>query len=112
MVEAAGSIPWPRLQRVLTHEGAEELLALATATWGANHAGVQACRERLSLPAAQLNPEPLLTGDDLVAQGLRPGRYFGELLEFVRDAQLEQQICNREQALELANQWVARHATD
>ena len=44
-------------------------------------------------------PPPLIGGRDLIALGLQPGPSFGALLERVRDAQLEQQISTREEAL-------------
>ena len=106
------SVPWPRLQRVLVHAGAADLLTLATAKWGADHAGVQRCRQRLAWPTEKLNPQPLLTGDDLVAHGLQPGKYFGELLDKIRDAQLEQQIIDRKQAFEFVEKWLEDHAFD
>ncbi len=106
VIADASSLPWPRLQRVLVHNGAEELLALATATWGAEHSGVLLSRERLAWPAEKLHPDPLVTGDDLVAHGLRPGKYFGELLDHIRDAQLEEKISSRQQAFEWVDQWL------
>ena len=112
VIADVGSLPWPQLQRLLVHEGAEELLALATATWGADHAGVLLSRERLAWPAEKMNPEPLVTGDDLVARGLRPGKYFGELLDSVRDAQLEEKISDQQQAFAWVDQWLAKHPTE
>lgn len=108
-VERATTLPWPQLQRVLVQEGAADLLSLASAIWGAAHEGVKTCQQRISLPEEQLNPEPLVTGDDLVAHGLQPGKYFGELLDFVRDAQLENQITDQQQALRLVERWLQQH---
>jgi poly(A) polymerase len=111
-IDEAASLPWPQLQRLLVHDGANDLLALATANWGAEHAGVKACRERLAWPAEKLNPQPLVTGDDLVAHGLRPGKYFGQLLDHIRDAQLEQQIDDQKQAFELVDKWLCSHPVE
>jgi tRNA nucleotidyltransferase/poly(A) polymerase len=108
-VDQATRLPWPQLQRTLVHAGIDDLLTLASALWGADHPGLVLCRERLTLPSDQLNPEPLLSGDDLVAHGLKPAKYFGPLLELVRDAQLEAQIENRAQALALVDRWLAAH---
>jgi len=105
-VDQAATLPWPRLQRVLVHAGADELLVLASACWGAEHQGVQTCHERIALPAEQFNPSPLLTGDDLVGHGLQPGKYFGELLDHIRDAQLDQKINSPSQAFKLVDQWI------
>ena len=91
-VRTADELPWPELQRVLVHDDAAELLALATAVLGADHPGVRLCTAKLALPPAQLNPPLLLTGDDLVRRGLEPGPHFARLLTAVRDAQLEGQI--------------------
>jgi poly(A) polymerase len=49
-------------------------------------------------------PPPLLTGDDLVAAGWTPGPVFKRVLDQVYDAQLEDNITTKQQALELANQ--------
>lgn len=49
----------------------------------------------------QLKPKPLLTGDDLIAEGYRPGPQFSTMLSAAEDAQLEGRIATREEALEL-----------
>jgi tRNA nucleotidyltransferase/poly(A) polymerase len=48
------------------------------------------------------SPPPLLTGDDLTAAGYRPGPAFKRVLDQVYDAQLEDQIKTKDEALELA----------
>jgi len=50
-----------------------------------------------------LNPAPLITGDDLVAAGHKPGPAFRRVLDAVYDAQLEARITDRAQALALAD---------
>ncbi|HMF90585.1 MAG TPA: CCA tRNA nucleotidyltransferase [Candidatus Angelobacter sp.] len=59
-----------------------------------------------SLPPEQIHPQPLITGDDLIAAGYRPGPQFKELLTAVEDAQLEGSIRTKEEALALV-----RHKT-
>jgi poly(A) polymerase len=49
-----------------------------------------------------LAPRPLITGDDLLSLGMTPGPRFGVILERVYEAQLEERVATREQALELA----------
>lgn len=95
-------MPWPRLQRLLIDRGAGELVDLFAAVHGPEHPAVRCCRERLALPPDQLNPPPLVTGDDLVRHGARPGRRFGPVLERVRDAQLEGRVTTHDEALKLA----------
>jgi poly(A) polymerase len=49
----------------------------------------------------QIRPRLLLTGEDLIAAGYRPGPQFRTMLEAAEDAQLEGAIATREQALRL-----------
>jgi poly(A) polymerase len=44
-------------------------------------------------------PPPLVSGDDLIALGLKPGPKFGEILEAVETRQLEGALKDREEAL-------------
>ncbi|HJQ78334.1 MAG TPA: CCA tRNA nucleotidyltransferase [Lacipirellulaceae bacterium] len=94
---------WPSLQRILTHEGATELLALHEAMAGSDDPALAFCRERLAWPPERLNPPPLLDGAALIAHGLAPGPQFAQLLEQVRDAQLEGRIQTRDEALALVD---------
>ncbi|MBM3450602.1 MAG: CCA tRNA nucleotidyltransferase, partial [Armatimonadetes bacterium] len=63
---------------------------------------------RGALTQAELAPPRLVTGDDLVALGLRPGPAFSEILEEVREAQLEGRVHDREAGLALAAESAAR----
>ncbi len=111
-IAEAEQLPWPRLQRILTHDGARELMALAQAALGSTHVGVVKCQEFLALPVEKLNPPPLLTGDDLVRHGYQPGRHFARLLTAIRDAQLEGQVRNEAEALKLAEQLIQAEDID
>lgn len=92
VIRDAPNIFWPRLQRVLVHDGAEELVALYEAIAGPGDAALAFVRERLSWPAEKLNPPPLIDGSDLIRHGLAPSPEFARLLEAVRDAQLRGEI--------------------
>ncbi len=103
----ARRLPWPRLQRVLIHEGIDDLLALDEAAARAAEvelADIEFCRQRLALPREVLDPTPLVTGDDLIAHGVPRGKQYPRLLEAVRDAQLEGRITTREEALRLVDE--------
>ncbi len=52
-----------------------------------------------SIPAEKMRPEPLITGDDLIAAGYSPGPRFKEILSAVEDGQLEGKLLSREDAL-------------
>jgi len=60
--------------------------------------------ELRELSTTDFAPPPLLTGDDLTAEGLKPGPIFRRILERVYDAQLEGSITTREQAFRMARQ--------
>jgi tRNA nucleotidyltransferase/poly(A) polymerase len=104
-IRTASQQPWPKLQRVLIAPRVEELLgycrALAQVVDGST-TEIDFCRARLALPVAELNPPPLITGDDLKQLGMPPGPAYRLVLDAVRDAQLDGQITTREEALALA----------
>lgn len=50
----------------------------------------------------EFSPSPFITGDDLTAAGLKPGKLFKQILNDVYDAQLENQITSKEQAMRMA----------
>jgi poly(A) polymerase len=53
-------------------------------------------------PPEVLKPPPLVTGDDLVAAGYRPGPLFRKALSAAEDAQLEGRARTRAEALLIA----------
>jgi poly(A) polymerase len=100
------SMPWPVLQRLLISPGIDDLLKLHEAialAAGRDTSHVEFCRRRLMLPPNELDPRPLLTGDDLIRHGVPQGKIYKTLLEQVRDAQLERRIENVEEALALVD---------
>jgi len=51
-------------------------------------------------PAAEIRPEPLVNGDDLIELGHKPGPGFKEILSAVEDQQLEGSLTTRDAALD------------
>jgi len=49
----------------------------------------------------QIRPKLLVTGEDLIAAGYKPGPGFKAMLEVAEDAQLEGAVATREEALRL-----------
>lgn len=100
-----------KLKPILVHPGIGELLALHRAIAVANNrdvSHVEFCERVLrEMPADELNPPPVLTGEDLIALGLKPGPAFKRLLDAVREAQLEGQAATKEQALALVQHLLA-----
>jgi poly(A) polymerase len=56
-----------------------------------------------------LKPPPLLTGDDLIAEGYAPGPRFAEILTAVEDAQLEGQLRTSGDAMQLVRERFPLH---
>lgn len=100
--------PWSVIQPLLMLPQRDTLLGLAEA-WaiaqGGSTTGVQYCRQRLATwPAERLDPPPLLTGKQLIELGYRPGRAFKQVLQRVRDLQLDGQLESAAAAAALAQQ--------
>jgi tRNA nucleotidyltransferase/poly(A) polymerase len=111
-IRRASECKWPTLQGLLIDDRIEELLVLAEAVAMTVDGGdneIQVCRQKLSLPPEQLNPVPLITGDDLLQAGMKPSPVFRRILETVRHAQLNGEIQTRHEAMQLAEQTAERH---
>src|SRR5204862_6620250 len=96
-----------KLKETLARPGSRELLALHRAdalASGRSTDAVDYCEGLLrTWTEADLNPPPLLTGHDLTRQGLKPGPVFKEILEKVREAQLDGSIRSKTAALEMVD---------
>jgi hypothetical protein len=99
-LEPCRTMRWSALQPILIAEGIGDLLALMEA---ASPAGAEAahCRTLLAQPREALDPPPLVTGDDLLALGIRPGPRYKTLLQRIRDAQLDGEIRTKDEGLAL-----------
>jgi len=60
------------------------------------------------MSAEQIDPPSLITGRDLLAMGLPPGKQIGRILEAVRMAQLEESVQTRAEALDMARKLAHR----
>jgi poly(A) polymerase len=114
-LQGAASQSWPYVQRLLIEPGINDLMRFYAATHRDDlhaQADIAFCQEKLALTEAQLNPPPLITGDDLQAHGIPPGKVYQQLLEAVRDAQLTHHITSKPSALALAQQLFQKHDTN
>ena len=58
-------------------------------------------REKIAqLPPEAVHPPPLITGEDLITAGYVPGPQFKQILSAVEDAQLENRLRSKSEALE------------
>jgi len=103
-VDGAEKKRWSEIQPLLISPYIEDLLKLAEArarTENRSSTSVAWCRERLTWPEEQLNPPPLIRGDDLLETGIVQGPMFKEILDQIRKAQLDGTVTSREEALKL-----------
>jgi len=90
------------LKRFLAMEKFEEHLELHRLDCLASHGQLDnyqfVKRAREAMPAEELRPARLLTGDDLIRMGYQPGPEMGRILAAVEEAQLEGSLKTREEA--------------
>ena len=63
-------------------------------------------------PPEELNPPPVLTGDDLLKLGWSQGPLFKTVLDAVREAQLEGKVETKDQAIRLAEELKKQFTTE
>ena len=95
------SMPNSRLFPLLAHPFSLDLIHLHRAQ-GFTSAAEHCVRMLRQTSRDVLDPVPLITGDDLIANGWKSGPAFKQTLNAVRAAQLDGQIQNREDAMTLA----------
>jgi poly(A) polymerase len=101
-----------RLRRFVAEERFDEHLALHYADCMSSNRNldnyafcVEARAEFASRTPEAALPPPLLSGYDLLARGYPEGPHLGDILRAVREAQLDDTLRTREEALN----WVAKH---
>lgn len=90
-------------KQLMREEGFQELLTLARCDTLASHGDLSVLEEIEAWCEQQseedVSPPPLITGNDLIARGYRPGQYFRTILSAVEEAQLEDKLSTRGEAL-------------
>jgi tRNA nucleotidyltransferase/poly(A) polymerase len=94
--------PWSTLQPWLAHDDAFRLADLLRARadlgFGRTETAAWVTRQ-LERPRHELDPPPLLSGDDLLAMGLAEGKLVGGLLKSLRQRQLDGELSSRDAAI-------------
>jgi len=67
-------------------------------------------KKRSELPPSALRPQPLVSGDDLIAAGYAPGPQFKEILSAVEDAQLDGSLQSKKQAMQFVREKFSQSA--
>ena len=102
----ARSMRWSVLQPFLIAEGVEDLLLLTEAIFLESTEEIAYCRSLTARPLQELNPPPLLTGDDLLAHGIPSGPQYKMLLQRIRAAQLDGEVRTKAEAMAMVEGWV------
>jgi len=96
------------LKRFLRRPGFQEHLELHRLDCLASHGDLtlwEFCKNKLAeIGPEEMRPERLLTGDDLIRIGYKPGPLFSNILTQLEDAQLEGRIKSRDEAIEWVRQ--------
>ena len=100
---AADEMPLAGFKRLLAGRHWQKLLSLWRAQeriqTGRQIACLRIARRAAAIPANEIAPPPLVTGEDLKDMSLRQGPRFGQLLQQLYDEQLEQRLVSRQAAL-------------
>ena len=100
-----------KVKRILARETFADELELHRIDCAASHRNMENYEflkaKAAELPLEVVKPAPLLTGRDLLAIGLKPGRMIGLILREVQELQLEERLKSSEEALVYAKRRVA-----
>lgn len=108
-------MPLARLKKLLAKPYFRDLYELERAIQKAtahkrNLTALVKLRRRIrDLGDVDVEPDPLLTGHDLIGLGAAPGPSLGQLAEELYIAQLEGELQTKEQAARWAGDWLQRH---
>lgn len=95
-----------KLKRLMARETFPDELELHRIDCASSHRNLENYEflktKATEMPPEVLKPQPLLTGHDLLALGLKPGPSVGQILHEVEELQLEERLKTREEALEFA----------
>jgi poly(A) polymerase len=94
-------------KRTAAHRLFETALAVVAARAPARAVAIRARVKELAATPSGVSPEPLVTGDVLIAAGLQPGPRFKRILDAVYDAQLEDKFSDVESGIALARRLAA-----
>ena len=100
-LENAQKLPWSQSQPTMIHEDygfGFELLKMRIANQQASPEAAEWLEAKKQQP--NLNPAPLLQGQDLIHAGMKPGPEFKDILQQAWLLQLDQELTSHDQAVE------------
>lgn len=105
-LQQAPLLAWSELQPLLISQWIQDAVDLlhASKDWSNARDYIE---EKLRQSPENLNPLPLISGNDLLDLGIRPGPQIKQLLEQVRVLQLDGKLASQQAALEYARERLA-----
>ena len=101
------TLPTAQRKRLAASPHARRALAILVAISVQKANEIRSDIDQLTHTPSGLAPHPIISGDDLTALGFRPGPQFKKVLDALYDAQLEDRLRSKPEALELARRlWV------
>lgn len=91
---------WSELQPILIDRDIDTTMVVAEAIAGPECAGIRRAKMERKRPITSLDPPPILTGDDLIQLGHRPGVSFKRWLTESRRMQLDGEAETKEEVIE------------
>ncbi|HSW47377.1 MAG TPA: CCA tRNA nucleotidyltransferase [Phycisphaerae bacterium] len=120
-IEQASAMSLAEFKKLLAHPRFDHLVLLHEAVCKAAGSSIDPCsaarRRRDSVTPEAVAPPPLVTGEDLIAAGRQPGPQFKRILDTLYDAQLNNELTSREQALQkmrelIMTMWLAHRSEE
>ncbi len=112
-LDHAAEMSLAKFKKLMAHNRFQDLLALHRAVCLAENRSIEAndgSRQRCeAIPADEVAPPPLVTGEDMIREGLQPGPIFKEILDQLYDAQLNKEITARDQALNQLRKMISQY---
>ncbi len=103
-----GAMPVAARKRLLATPGCDDARAMLRAIDAVACDAIDRDANTLASDGVGIAPAPVLTGDELVGAGFKPGRGFKGLLDLVYDAQLEGRVASLDEAMALATREAGR----
>lgn len=101
-----------KLKRLFAEDGYPELAELCKADALASSGDLSDynfCQEMYGkLTREEVKPQPLITGNDLIAMGLKPGPPFKDILTKIQDEQLDGNITTKEEAMKKVKELISQ----
>jgi poly(A) polymerase len=111
-LDRAEHLSLAEFKKLMAHDRFRDLLELHRAICQAEERTVEpndrARKRSEAIPKERVAPPPLVTGEDLIREGVQPGPIFKEILDQLYDEQLNEKLQDRDEALKQLKDLLSR----